>query len=46
MQRTIAEPPAIPCEQPEKMDLINLKETTDMRHNMPFDQLTSGTRVI
>jgi len=40
-------PSAIPIEQPKKIDLIiNLKEATDMGLKVPFDILTSATRVI
>jgi putative ABC transport system substrate-binding protein len=40
-------PSAIPIEHPKKIDLIiNLKEATDMGLKVPFDILTSATRVI
>lgn len=40
-------PSAIPIEQPKKIDLIiNLKEATDMGLKVPFDILTSATRII
>ena len=40
-------PSSLPIEQPRKIDLIiNLKEATDMGLKVPFDLLTSATRVI
>lgn len=40
-------PSAIPVEPPKKIDLIiNLKEATDMGLKVPFDILTSATKVI
>lgn len=42
-----AKPSSIPFELPKKIDLIiNLKEATDMGFKVPFDLLTSATRVI
>ncbi len=42
-----AKPASIPLEPPKKIDLIvNLKEATDMGLKIPFDLLTSATRVI
>jgi len=40
-------PSSIPIEQPKKIDfIINLKEATDMGLKVPFDILTSATKVI
>ena len=42
-----AKPASIPLEPPKKIDLIiNLKEATDMGLKIPFDLLTTATRVI
>jgi putative ABC transport system substrate-binding protein len=42
-----AKPASIPIEQPKKIDvIINLKEATDMGLKVPFDLLTSATKVI
>jgi putative ABC transport system substrate-binding protein len=42
-----AKPSSIPIEQPKKIDvIINLKEATDMGLKVPFDLLTSATKVI
>ncbi len=42
-----AKPSSLPVEQPRKIDLIiNLKEATDMGLKVPFDLLTSATKVI
>ncbi len=42
-----AKPSSIPVEPPKKIDLIvNLKEATDMGLKVPFDLLTTATRVI
>jgi putative ABC transport system substrate-binding protein len=42
-----AKPSSIPLELPRKIDLIvNLKEATDMGLKIPFDLLTTATRVI
>ncbi|MDA8431572.1 MAG: ABC transporter substrate binding protein, partial [Nitrospiraceae bacterium] len=42
-----AKPSYLPVEQPRKIDLIiNLKEATDMGLKVPFDLLTSATKVI
>lgn len=40
-------PAALPLEHPRKIDLIiNLKEATDMGLKIPFDLLTTATRII
>jgi putative ABC transport system substrate-binding protein len=40
-------PSSIPIEQAKKIDLIiNLKEANDMGLKVPFDLLTSATKVI
>jgi putative ABC transport system substrate-binding protein len=42
-----AKPSSLPVEQPKKIDLIiNLKEATEMGLKIPFDLLTSATKVI
>ena len=42
-----AKPASIPFEPPKKIDLVvNLKEATDMGLKIPFDLLTTATRVI
>ncbi|MBI5075025.1 MAG: ABC transporter substrate-binding protein [Nitrospirae bacterium] len=42
-----AKPSSVPFEAPKKIDLIvNLKEATDMGLKIPFDLLTTATRVI
>jgi putative ABC transport system substrate-binding protein len=42
-----ATPASIPVQQPKKIDLIiNLREATDMGFKIPFDLLTSATKVI
>lgn len=42
-----AKPASVPFEPPKKIDLIvNLKEATDMGLKIPFDLLTTATRVI
>ncbi len=42
-----AKPASIPIEQPKKIDvIINLREATDMGLKVPFDLLTSATKVI
>jgi putative ABC transport system substrate-binding protein len=42
-----AKPSSIPIEQPKKIDvIINLREATDMGLKVPFDLLTSATKVI
>jgi len=42
-----AKPSSIPLEPPKKIDLIvNLKEATDMGLKIPFDLLTTATKVI
>lgn len=42
-----AKPSTLPAEQPKKVDMIiNLKEATEMGFKVPFDILTSATRVI
>lgn len=42
-----AKPASIPIEQPKKIDvIINLREATEMGLKVPFDLLTSATKVI
>ena len=42
-----AKPSSLPVAQPKKIDvIINLKEATDMGLKVPFDLLTSATKVI
>jgi putative ABC transport system substrate-binding protein len=42
-----AKPSSIPIEQPKKIDvIINLREATEMGLKVPFDLLTSATKVI
>jgi ABC-type uncharacterized transport system substrate-binding protein len=42
-----AKPSSLPVEQPKKIDLIiNLREATEMGLKVPFDLLTSATKVI
>jgi putative ABC transport system substrate-binding protein len=42
-----AKPSSLPVAQPKKIDMIiNLKEATDMGLKVPFDLLTSATKVI
>lgn len=42
-----ASPASLPVEQPKKIDMIiNLKEATDMGLKVPFDLVTSATKVI
>ena len=42
-----ARPASLPVEQPKKIDMIiNLREATDMGLKVPFDLLTSATKVI